>query len=110
MSLGRHEKCFFNQSEMALGQNQKRPMLIVYLDNAVVVIDGMTKSGGLSIEKHILRLLAPITRCLGTGYWLLLPLRTHTKQDVTVMLAITARELKHKMHHTPSTRASMYVR
>jgi hypothetical protein len=27
---------------MALGQNQKRPALFVYLDNAVVVIDGMT--------------------------------------------------------------------
>jgi hypothetical protein len=30
---------------MALGQNQKRPALFVYLDNAVVVIDGMTNSG-----------------------------------------------------------------
>jgi hypothetical protein len=35
---------FFNESEMALGQNQKPPAPFVYLDNAVVVIDGMTRS------------------------------------------------------------------
>ena len=45
---------------------------------------------------------------LNTDYWFLL--LAHTATDVTVMLAITARELKHRMHHTPSTRASIYVR
>src|ERR1700674_5323571 len=38
----------FNESEMALGQNQKRPAFFVYLDNAVVVIDGMTIDEELS--------------------------------------------------------------
>jgi hypothetical protein len=35
---------------MALGQNQKRPALFVYLDNAVVVIDGMTIALGMTTE------------------------------------------------------------
>ena len=42
---------------------------------------------------------------LNTDYWLLL--LNHIATDVIAMLAITASELRHRMHHTPSTRASM---
>src|SRR2546421_757502 len=47
---------------MALGQNQKRPALFVYLDNAVVVIDGMTKAGesGFAVSFAALLVRFPI--------------------------------------------------